>query len=453
MQKKLILALATLAGSACFGAFDVRAAQISNAPTAVVAGDAVAASACASSISRLKRFSKEEPAVRAVLEEARKGMTAPPAWALTPSPWLNMANVDDLVNKIVLHAVEWCQTLPRINGSKDDGLAHILQMTWFFYKNPAGVLFSSGRDLNNQPFANGFDYFKEFSREVGAFMDSPASTVNIAEWIANPRTEIDDYLRTRAEEYKSWNDFFVREIKVDPATQTIPSRPTARPEADYVISSPADCIVNPVVQVIQRDSAVERRYVESPIQLSTVLDIKGIPIGVRKLLGSAPDDLINRFEGGSGLSCVLLPANYHHYHAPVSGTVLHAEIVNGKTFGYEDVANMLPRSLNVAQPGMDFSQFETYQRGVIIFEVKYMGADKVTPLTGYVAQIPVGLDTVGSVVLDPELKPGMTVKRGFTRIGHFKYGGSINVLLFSKGMVYASVQTRLGSQIGTINTQ
>jgi phosphatidylserine decarboxylase len=68
-----------------------------------------------------------------------------------------------------------------------------------------------------------------------------------------------------------------------------------------------------------------------------------------------------------------------------------------------------------------------------------------------VALIPVGLNTIGSVVLRENIKPGVEVKRGYTELGNFYYGGSLNLLLFSKGMVSPAVQTRLGNQIGIIN--
>ena len=44
---------------------------------------------------------------------------------------------------------------------------------------------------------------------IAAFLDSPASGKYLARWIENPRTEIQDYARTKPEQYKSWNDFFV----------------------------------------------------------------------------------------------------------------------------------------------------------------------------------------------------------------------------------------------------
>ena len=189
-----------------------------------------------------------------------------------------------------------------------------------------------------------------------------------------------------------------------------------------------------------------RQFISNPLEHDTVLDVKNIPINLMDLLGDTPQKLKNKFIGGTGLSCVLMPNTYHHFHTPVSGKIEHAEIVKSGTYGYLDFPNWVPLDGNVGRPGSDFSQFEVFQRGVIIIKVKYKGI-KNQPLIGYVASIPVGLDTIGSVVLDPDVVKGAKVKRGYTRLGNFFYGGSLNIMLFSRGLATGAIQTRLGNQI------
>ena len=46
-------------------------------------------------------------------------------------------------------------------------------------------------------------------------MNGPRSTTYIQEWIDDPRIEIQDYPRRRAKDYKSWNDFFARELAIE----------------------------------------------------------------------------------------------------------------------------------------------------------------------------------------------------------------------------------------------
>lgn len=69
---------------------------------------------------------------------------------------------------------------------------------------------------------------------------------------------------------------------------------------------------------------------------------------------------------------------------------------------------------------------------------------------GWVVSIPVGLNTIGSVNLSPDIAPGAVVRRGDTRLGHFAYGGSLNILLFSAGLLEPGVRVRLGAQIGVM---
>lgn len=235
-----------------------------------------------------------------------------------------------------------------------------------------------------------------------------------------------------------------------------------------MVVSPTDCIMNPLVQmVVSKTGPVERKLLENPLQQDTVLDVKGIPLSVDDLLANAPDDLKAKFGGGSGLACVLMPNTYHHFHSPVDGTIRYAEIVEAGskgafgTFGYDDWPNWVPLSGDVGRPGTDFSQFQGFTRGVIVIEVSYANLPKLEPerLTGYVASIPVGLDTVGSVVFAPGVVEGARVRKGVTEFGNFFFGGSLNILLFSPiqgtdgtQMVSPAVQTRMGNQIAILNT-
>ncbi|KHD09994.1 hypothetical protein PN36_26230 [Candidatus Thiomargarita nelsonii] len=371
-----------------------------------------------------------------------------------PNPWQS-TDATKLVQKMLDEFTKWCTFLPDINGSHDNGLYYIQEFTWFYYRNQAGQDFVQGK-VPNDPSSNlltGLKFTTDFSVQRGEFMWSKASAEKVPEWVYDPRIEISDYQLNpdNTYQYRSFNEFFARNIKTDPITQTIPSRPATMPERDYLVVSPTDCIMNPLVQVLQQeDGSVTREYIQNPLQENLVLDVKNIPISLNDLLGETPEELKAQFNGGTGLSCVLMPNTYHHFHSPVNGTVVHAEIVKTGLYGYEDFPNWVPFDGNVGRPGTDFSQFQMFQRGVIIVEVKYKDLNGGT-LTGYVASIPVGLNTIGSVVLADDIVPGKQVKRGYTRFGNFYYGGSLDILLFSKGLASGVVQTRLGTQITLFN--
>ncbi len=415
----------------------------------------LAQSPCSASISYLVDRYHNNPDVATSLELIAGNMVDPPESYHMLNPWRVPGGGKGLLSRLVDYFTEWCTFLPRINGSKDNGLAYIQGFAWFYYQNVPAQHFVQGRNPLDpgRKLDTGMKFTSDFSKQRGAFMDSQDSTTYIQEWIDDPRIEISDYRRKRAHDYKSWNDFFARELVTDTNNRTIPSRPVTMPDRDYVISSPTDCIMNPLVQVLSESTGmVRRRYVHNPLQFDTVLDVKGIPISMAQLLKGVDPELQRQFVGGNGLACILMPNTYHRFHAPVTGTIRHADVVVSGTYGYPDWPNWVPQDGNVAGPGTDFSQFQLFQRGVIIIEVEYADVIKGRIKKGYVASIPVGLDTIGSVVLRKNiLKPGARVKRGYTELGNFYYGGSLNILLFSPGMVSPAVQTRMGNQIGIIN--
>lgn len=414
----------------------------------------VSSSPCRASIDYLVDQYGTNPDVADSFDLIAANLVDPPESYRMVNPWRSAGGGSELLASMVRYFTEWCTFLPRIDGSQDNGLAYIQGFGWLYYRNPPAQDFVQGRNPLDprKALEVGRKFTSDFSKQRGAFMDGPESKGYIQEWIDDPRIEIEDYQRKHARDYKSWNDFFARELSMDRATRTIPSRPVTMPERDYVISSPTDCIMNPLVQVLTEDGGViHRRYVENPLRYDTVLDVKGIPLSMGALLQGVDETLRGQFVGGSGLACILMPNTYHRFHAPVSGTVRHAEVVVTGTYGYPDWPNWVGRSGNVAAPGTDFSQFQLFQRGVIVIEVKYSGLKKDEVLTGYVASIPVGLDTIGSVVLRDDIEPGAKVERGYTELGNFYYGGSLNILLFSAGLVSPAVQTRMGNQIGIIN--
>jgi phosphatidylserine decarboxylase len=95
----------------------------------------------------------------------------------------------------------------------------------------------------------------------------------------------------------------------------------------------------------------------------------------------------------------------------------------------------------------DFSVFENYKHGYFIIRTKQYG---------YVAVIPVGLETVGSVVFENKVKNIFSGKKVMVskgeELGHFAYGGSMVLLLFEKNRI-TSLSVQQGQQIGTFTDQ
>lgn len=301
------------------------------------------------------------------------------------------------------------------------------------------------------------DFLKTFNSARAAFLDSPASTATIADWIENPRTEIVDFEKKEAHQYISWNDFFERRLNLQPgsgvdANHPPSPRPVAHPEREWLVSAPTDCIVQPLLQIQSYGGRSLTCAVTEGLALETLLDVKGEAIQLAPLLGSLAADIKMRFAGGAGYSCILLPNGYHHFHAPVSGQVVHTEVIEASSYGLSDLSGLPESSGQIKEGALEIGQFARFSRAIIVIEVARSphipsdGADFTA--SGFVASIAVGLNTVGSVTIDEKLHTHLWVERGKTRLGHFSYGGSLNLLLFSRGLLQPGVQVRLGAQIG-----
>jgi len=444
-------------------------------------------SPCQDSLTYLTEQYESDAVTRTAFADAYAGLKAlPPGYSYqqsTENPWKRLADEapgDDpgkgLFEAVKSFYAQVCTALPQISGTNDNALDSIQYFAWLYNDNPDGVALVQGGTTsgNSEPVTSVASFLVMFNEQYKDVMDGEASAKDVPQWIADPRIEIDDYVKLKPSEYTSWNDFFSRNLKYDPVTGTYPSRPVTMPGRDYVIVSPTDCIMNPLVQVLQSETGeLTRKLIENPLSPDDVIDVKGVPMLLDRILANTPQALKDKFAGGTGLSCVLMPNTYHHFHSPVDGTIRHAEIVEPGTeyafgtFGYDNWANWVPTSGDVGRPGTDFSQFQGFTRGVIIIEVTYNNLpadqrpkDAPSPelLKGYVASIPVGLDTVGSVAFRDDVVAGKRVTKGVTEFGNFYYGGSLNILLFSKiegfdaPMVTPAVQTRMGNQIGILNT-
>ena len=143
-----------------------------------------------------------------------------------------------------------------------------------------------------------------------------------------------------------------------------------------------------------------------------------------------------------------MPNNYHRYHSPVSGQIVEGREVPGIYNGIMDGEHWFNQG-NIGESTTDFSIFEDFHRSYFVFE---------TEDYGYVAMVPVGLNTISamfaSVVNDKStlVPPGgepVPIVKG-QEIGHFAYGGSLNILMFQAG-VLGNINVLMGQRLGAMN--
>lgn len=373
---------------------------------------------CQGSIGDLKAAYEGNPEFKKLLNSAFSNIQHLPAEYPADNPWLG-ATFKDLTDFFA----DWCTFLPSMEKGHDDGLKYIQKFAWFYYHNGYGVKLvkeSPGREIT-----------QKFARERGAFMDSKASTKEVEGWIQDPRVEIEEYILPDPNApdggFKSFNDFFARKFK-----NLATSRPQTMPDRDYIISAPTDCIMNSIPQKITD--------INTPIQtkFNQSLNIVDMLDGSR---------YAEEFVGGTALSCVLMPNTYHHYHSPVSGEAVESKIIDDPYFGYDNFPDWAPANGNVGYYGSEFNQFEDFKRGYFIVDTKKYG---------YVAMVPVGLNTISSIVFEKKFQnitKSVPLERG-EELGHFLYGGSLFIMIFEPDMYRSdAIQVRLGNQIGLFDTK
>ena len=303
--------------------------------------------------------------------------------------------------------VDWYHWMPMV----DTGLEYIQKFSWLYYENEYGLVF-----VTTGP---GYRMTKEFVALRGRYMDSPQSQALVAKWSDSLGPEKMAQFVVPEGGFKSFNEFFIREVKDG-------FRPVAAPDDSAVVAAPADCVINMIV-----DDLTE----------TTPIPVKTVTMNVRELLHNSR--YADKFLGGTAVSCILLPDMYHRYHAPVSGVVVEShEDVAGEYFGIKDFPDLLNKG-DVGY-GYDYSVFEHFRRGYLVID---------TGDYGCVGMVPVGLNTIASVVFKKQFKHiengNVTITKG-DEIGHFKYGGSLNILLFEPNR-FPALSLLQGQRIGLLS--
>jgi phosphatidylserine decarboxylase len=309
------------------------------------------------------------------------------------------------------------------------GLGEIVPFTYFYYNNESAFYFLNelkSRRNNSVPYSPEiFNWTVRFIKARGDFMDSRESLKFIDQWLQDPSIHIDQFIMPEGG-YKSFNEFFTRKLKL-----SVNPRPVAHPDDDSVLTASADSELN---------------FIDTELTLDTPMNVKGRQISMNKLLEASK--FAGHFVGGNAISCVLMPNNYHRYHAPVNGEIVESREVPGIYNGITDGEHWF-NSFNVGESTTDFSIFEDFHRAYFIFK---------TSRYGYVAMVPVGLNTISSIQpslinnqssMVPPGAPPVPVKKG-DELGHFAYGGSLNILIFQKG-VLSSLSVLMGQRIGSLS--
>jgi phosphatidylserine decarboxylase len=142
------------------------------------------------------------------------------------------------------------------------------------------------------------------------------------------------------------------------------------------------------------------------------------------------DDFASQFVGGTIYQAFLSALSYHRWHAPVSGKVVKAYVVDGTYYSeplFEGVGNPQAHTADIDLEGQTISQ--SYITATATRALIFIEADE--PSIGLMAFIGVGMAEVSTC--DITVKEGDHLKKG-DEIGMFHFGGSTHCLLFRKGV-------------------
>ncbi len=255
------------------------------------------------------------------------------------------------------------------------------------------------------------DFKKWFIRFLdlrGRWLNSTSSATTVPVWMAYEGThehpfDIDDY-EVPAGGFQSFNQFFLRNIK--------PDRRPLCVQAD-----------DPNVVVAPCDGGVF--YLTRGELIGNAYQLPGKSRDTFQLMDALPG-FGSSFLGGPLLDILLWFTDYHHFHAPVSGKVIHHGQYEG-SYNY-DFDNFDPDDPYAPGQPPDSDRVGWYQQ--LGKHKRYVWIIKTESL-GLVAMVAIGFWGVGSIV--NAIGEGDTVEKG-QYMGHFGYGGSSIVLAFEPNL-------------------
>ncbi|HLB55718.1 MAG TPA: archaetidylserine decarboxylase [Coxiellaceae bacterium] len=245
------------------------------------------------------------------------------------------------------------------------------------------------------------------------------TTFGIKKFIERYRVNMDEAKISDYMQFKTFNDFFTRELKSGVRT----------------ISEEENCIVSPV------DGCVSEM---GEIKNDLLLQAKGAYFNLKDLCGGDLETS-QHFENGNFLTAYLSPKDYHRFHMPITGRLKKMIYVPGKLF-----------SVNPYSVKNISNLFSRNERVICIFETEI----------GNVALIAVGAMIVGSVamnwhgIVSPQKNriiqtwnyddQKIIFQKG-GEIGHFRLGSTVIILCEHNAVVWNSaLQAENALQLGDV---
>ena len=346
---------------------------------------------------------------------------------------LKIDTVDDYVN----YMEDYLHWVPFENGSeKKDGNNVYIHICMFYYiidMPPVRDHQDAIDPTTKKPYRWLSQWLIDYALDMGKWMDSPSSfnKAALATFYESRNYHMEEYIE---EDWQTFNEFFARRIKPE-------VRPLAGEGDPTIIVSPADCKYDGCWPVNDPEATV------------TTFDVKNVPWQISQLLADdeTGKDWGKEFAGGVFTHSFLAPDNYHRQHAPVSGRIIEAKVIQGlcyleivvKDDGTPDKSRprlgmhrgmhpkndvrhsgrIIPNPNAPRAPIIDAPDSPGYQflqaRALVLIESEI----------GLVAVLPIGMAQVSAVRLS--VRKGDVLCKG-DEISNFAFGGSDIVCVFQR---------------------
>lgn len=235
-----------------------------------------------------------------------------------------------------------------------------------FYGNPLG---RSIMKLFALPF---------FSKFIGLILSSKISKIFIPSFIKNNSINMNLF---EEEDYKSFNDFFIRKRK------------------EIIVDKTNNTLISPA----------SSKLLISKITNEGVYKVKNTNYTISDLLNNDP--IYKEYIGGDILIFRLCKDDYHRYHFIDNGKIIKSTFINGMLNTVRPIA--IRKSKVFKRNARNYTIISTSNFGDVIY-------------------IEVGATLVGKIVNHQSEGYGFT--KGEEK-GYFKFGGSTILLMFKKGII------------------
>lgn len=212
-----------------------------------------------------------------------------------------------------------------------------------------------------------------------------------------------DEFKEKPDQFGSLHDFFIRKLKI--GTHSICN------ENNSVVS-PADSVIEDYGDITEE----------------TLMIVKGRTYHIDEMLGCSV--LAQKYLGGTFIIFYLSPSDYHRFHAPFTGDIIHKNILGNKSFPVNTIS---------------------MKYGKDPLSKNYRNVSELKHEDGHIAIIKVGAMNINTI---ERTHPTDHLEKG-DEMGYFSFGSTV-VLLFEKGTfaidenIITPYPIRVGEKVGRI---